>query len=105
MKKKPDCLIVQEWLTTFSDFATARVISLGCGVSTHNTKSALCHLRKYGVVDSVESNGCLWWFITGLDTRQSVLEERALEAKPRRQRKQRIKVLPLSEVFTKGETK
>ena len=84
-------LIVTEHLRRVNDFQTVKQIELATGRSNNRVCAALHHLRKYHVVDHMESDGQLWWYAlpTAEDTRQKVCEERRPENKPRRRRKPR----------------
>lgn len=67
------------------DFLNLVQIRAATGASTSQATAALHHLKHSAhVVDSIESGGVLWWFLTGGDDRSRTIEERAREAKGNR---------------------
>jgi hypothetical protein len=83
--------LVLEALVRADDFRTARQLIADTGRSYNQVLAALHHLRKYHAIDSLESDGALWWYITGEDTRTTVRDERTPETRQRRPRKVRRK--------------
>lgn len=77
---------IQRFLAQCDDFRNQTQIRAATGASPNQSLAALCHLRKHRVVDSVEADGQLWWFITGEDLRSKVVETRVLEPKGNRTR-------------------
>lgn len=80
---------VQQAMAQLDDFITMPQIRLLTGLSSNLASAALYHLKKYGVVDTVVSEGQLWWFLTGQDLRSHVKEEVVVEEKPRKPRRSR----------------
>lgn len=80
-------LVVQA-LGRLDDFATAA--QLRAAIGTENNLSSTLHwLKQNGVVDSMESDGQLWFYLTGDDKRTRSFEERAKEEPGTRARKRK----------------
>lgn len=81
--------LVEELLRQADTFMTQRQVEAALGLDHFHASAALCHLRKYKVVDRLESGGEVWWFALPpeLDTRCWRRLERTPETKPRRPRK------------------
>lgn len=77
---------VQRAMREADDFVNAHQLRERTGGNADQVSAALSHLRKFEVVDSVESGGVLWWFLTGHDRRQQVVEERTPEVEPRKRK-------------------
>lgn len=73
------------------DFLTLRMLVAKTGMTTNQVSASLSHLRSYHVVDVIETEGGLWWFLTpDTDTRSRVVEERTPEDSPRRPRRRKV---------------
>lgn len=84
--------LVEEALRKADDFMGAEALRAATGANPHQLSAALHHLHKRRAVDSVESNGRLWWFATPeTDTRLRVVEERRPEDPGTRRRRRRRK--------------
>jgi hypothetical protein len=80
--------LVNQYLVALKDFDTVAGITKGSGVCHRLVMISLWHLRRHKAVDSVESDGQLWWFATPeYDTRSKTLLERTPEEKKRNRRK------------------
>lgn len=84
--------LVQEALARADDFMTAAQLAEITKHTPNQVSTALWALSNYKVVESVESQGRLWWFLTTTDTRTRIFEERTPETKPRRTRRATKKV-------------
>lgn len=84
--------LVMDALRWADDFMTGAQLCEVTGRASNQVFAALNHLRKYNVVDSIASDGTLWWFATGDDSRSRVIDEKVPESKPRRPRKPRRKL-------------
>jgi DNA-binding transcriptional regulator GbsR (MarR family) len=85
---------VQDLLQAADDFLSLPQIQQQTGLSGPQVAASISHLRKFRVVDSVESNGCLFWFITGEDTRLREFRERVKEEPGSRRPRARKVALP-----------
>jgi len=75
-------------LRAADDFQSVAQIREATGGSSNQITAALWHLKnKASAVDSVESGGSLWWFVTGEDKRPVTRDERAVEPKGNRARR------------------
>lgn len=83
--------LVLEALHRADDFMTASQLQAVTGRAANQVFAALHHLRNHHAVQSIESDGALWWYHTEEDSRSRVIEEKAQEIKPRKQRKPRAK--------------
>lgn len=85
-QKEPTlCIRVEAVLEFANDFLTANDVAKGAGITPHQAMSSLIYLRNWHAVESVESNGRLFWFATKeYDRRVKIVEQRAVEDKPRR---------------------
>jgi hypothetical protein len=79
--------LVEEALRTADDFVSVSALRNTTGASANQLSATLHHLQKCKTVDAVVAQDSLYWFYTGDDTRCRHVEERAVEDKPRRQRK------------------
>jgi hypothetical protein len=78
---------VERALRDADDFLSfAQLLEL-TGASPNQLGATLFHLQKRRVVEAVEGAGHLWWFLTGEDTRTSVVTERVSEPVGNRTRK------------------
>ena len=84
-----DCLRAADDFVPFSRL-------LECAGCTRNLLTAtLHHLRLHKTADSVVGgDGQLWWFATGDDDRERILDERTPEVKPRAPRRCKAKYTP-----------
>lgn len=71
------------------DFQTAPQLQAATGANYNQISATLVHLKKFEVVGCMESEGQLWWFLTGEDKRLQVTEERTPEAPGSRSRRKR----------------
>lgn len=81
---------VQQALARADDFVTLAQVKQMTGLDSNHASAALHHLKKYHVVESMESDGHLWWYLTGRDDRTLVKEEVTVEDKPRKVRRSRL---------------
>lgn len=80
---------VEKALKEADDFMSFEQLRAVTG-ATHNQMTAtLHHLKKSRVVDALEGDGRLWWFLTGEDKRTTKVEERTPEPKGNRHRASR----------------
>lgn len=103
-KVVPCVLRVETALKSIDDFASVKQLADATKLTSNQVGASLHHLRKHLAVDSVESGGKLWWFLTpGQDTRTFHLDERTPEEKPRAPRVRRAapRIVP---VFTEPGT-
>jgi hypothetical protein len=68
------------------DFMTLQQLLGATGATSNQMTAALHHLKKFRVVDAMENDGVLWFYLTGEDTRARVTEERTPEPKGNRSR-------------------
>lgn len=76
---------------TLDDFATTEQLMQLTGGTSNQIRATLHWLKKAGVIEAMESDGRLWWYLTGEDKRERALEERAEEPKGNRSRKKASK--------------
>lgn len=78
-------------LQAADDFQSVAQLKKSTGGHSNQITAALWYLKhKASAVDSVESGGSLWWFVTGEDTRPVTRDERVVEPAGNRTRKPRI---------------
>ena len=89
-RRKPSGLPRPTWtsltveaLARADDFLGLPEIMAKTKGSSNQITAALHSLKQYHVVDSVESGGRLFWFLTGQDDRQFTRKERCEECEPR----------------------
>lgn len=87
--RKPTCVnLVWEHLVAKQDFESIGGLCEATGLDRDAVMKALWHLRLHKAVDSVESEGHLWWFACPeYDDRTKKVAERAVEEKPRARRR------------------
>lgn len=73
-------------LTRADDFLNTRQIMAATSGSANQIAAALHHLKGFGVVAAMESDGVLWFYLTGNDTRSRVVGERVPEPEGNRAR-------------------
>ena len=89
-KQPTHTTVVNQYLIALGDFDTVAGITAKAGVPRRYVLMSLWHLRHYRAVDSVVSDGQLWWFATPeYDNRSRIVDERAPEEK-KRNRKKRV---------------
>lgn len=83
---------VEGVLAAADDFLTVSQLVAASGIDQHHVQSCIWWLKKVRAVESVESDGQLWWFSTPeTDLRTRRVEMRRPEDKPRRQRRMNLK--------------
>lgn len=75
IKQTTTTLLVLEALQNADDFLTAREIMRITGRESNRVTAALAHLRKHKVVECLEQDGQLFWYLTGEDDRETTREE------------------------------
>ena len=68
------------------DFMSFDQLMERTGASYKQMSATLYHLKKERVVDALEGDGRLWWFLTGEDKRTYTQEQRTPEPKGNRTR-------------------
>lgn len=94
-EKQPPCVLkVEQALIARDDFTTCAQLAEITKLTRNQVTASLHHLKKHSVVESMESDGSLWWYMTpGLDTRVRHIDERTPEEKPRAPRVRRSREL------------
>lgn len=92
--------VTEDTLRIMDDFLSMQQIVALTGGASNQISAALYSLKMYLVVDCVISEGQLFWFLTGLDTRVRVVEERTPEDKPRKTRRRKAASPELSQPET-----
>lgn len=86
--KKPTWTsLVVEALHTADDFMTLPQLMGATGANGDQMRATLHHLKNSRVIDAMEADGVLWFYLTGEDTRLKPLAERVPEPKGNRHRK------------------
>ncbi len=100
-KQTPCVLKVEQALAARDDFTLLSTLVEMTKLTANQVGASLHHLKKYQVIDCMESDGRLWWYPTpGQDLRVRHLEERAPEEKPRAPRVRRSREF----TFEQGRT-
>ena len=82
---------VEEALARADDFRTQEQLVEESGIDKHHVQACIWWLKKVQAIDSLESDGRLWWFATPEgDRRTKRIEMRRPEDKPRRVRRTRL---------------
>lgn len=68
------------------DFMSLPQLMEATGANGDQARATLYHLKAQRVVDVIEAEGALWWFLTGEDQRSRTIEERAPEPTGNRSR-------------------
>lgn len=68
------------------DFMTLPQLVAVTGANPSQMGAALHHLKQHGVVEALQAEGGLWWFLTGKDTRSREVGERVPEPEGNRTR-------------------
>lgn len=88
IKQPTHTSLVERALLEADDFVSFTQLKAATGLPGNHVSATLTHLKGFKAVDSVESQGSLWWFATPqTDTRQVTYAERTPEVKPRKSRK------------------
>lgn len=81
---------VEEALERADDFMTAAGLVEATGIDLHHVSTCIWYMNKVEAIQSLESDGQLWWFLTpDRDRRTKKVEMRRPEDKPRRARRSR----------------
>lgn len=78
---------VTDALRKADDFMSFAQLQAATGADNNQLSATLHHLKNRRVVDAMEGDGSLWWYLTGEDTRQRAVEMRQPEPKGNRTRK------------------
>lgn len=85
---------VEEALNRADDFLTVAQIVEATRIDLHHVAACIWWLNKMKAIESLESDGQLWWFYTPeKDKRVKRIEMRRPEDKPRRTRRVRARVV------------
>lgn len=87
-----DTFKVETVLLEADDFVRLDAIAAKSGLPRNKARCALTHLRYHKAVDSIESSGALYWFLTpDTDNRTSKRTNRKVEEIKRKPAKPRVK--------------
>lgn len=88
-REKRPCitLVILGLMRELDDFVTIQDLMGLTTYSRHQVHASLSHFMKYRIAERVESNGKVYFYLTHRDTRSRVVEERAVEDKPRHRRR------------------
>lgn len=79
---------VEEALERADDFMTAAGLVEATGIDLHHVSTCIWYMNKVEAIQSLESDGQLWWFLTpDRDRRTKKIEMRRPEERPRRARR------------------
>lgn len=82
--------LVLDALQVCDDFLSLELLRAATGANNNQITAALHHLQKRKAVDCVVGpDDLLWWFATGEDDRQRIVEERVAEPPGNRTRRGR----------------
>jgi hypothetical protein len=70
---------VESLFQKMDDFLTMRQVIEMTGLKGNQVGAVLHHLKRVGVLESMESEGRLYWYVLGKDTRTRTVEERVKE--------------------------
>jgi hypothetical protein len=79
--------VILEAMKTLDDFMTAEQIGQLTGANNSQVSATLHHFKNNGVAECLESDGKLWWYLTGEDKRTKTVDERVPEEKGHRTRR------------------
>lgn len=95
MKRRADAkptwtFLVAEELRKADDFLSTHDLCDRTGGNVGQVTAALHHLKiNAHVVDCIEAEGALWWFLTGEDRRTTTVDERVPEEPGTRRRRRK----------------
>lgn len=78
--------LTTEALRRIDDFATLEQLMTLTGANGNQMRATLHWLKRAGVVEAMETDGRLWWYLTGEDKRIREVPERTEEPKGNRSR-------------------
>jgi hypothetical protein len=80
-----------EALRVADDFLNMQQLMAAIGANGNQMRATLHHLKRTRVVDAMESDGVLWFYLTGEDKRSMTVQQRVPEPKGNRTRVGKLK--------------
>ncbi|MDX2059948.1 MAG: hypothetical protein SFV24_19215 [Gemmatimonadales bacterium] len=94
LKRTCTTKVILDTLTRADDFMTAKQLREVTGEAAHRVSAALHHLKVVKAIDSMESDGVLWFYATpDADTRKVRLDDVKVEIRRPRKRKRAEELL------------